>query len=442
MVLQIGDILLILLYFAIVFAIGFWVRKRETIKEFLIAGRKIGTLQAAASILAVLGGMVIVAQAALAYEVGIAAVWFFVGLSLGIVLIGLAAKRIKSISDKHNFLTISDYIFTRFDYKSGTLAAVIIFIAFFALLTGQFIAGGSLFSPLLGLPYWITVIILGVGTLIYLMLGGFKAVIKTDFLQFLIMTFVFVFLLLTINIGEYVPQQFDFGALGGFATISFLVMGIFVVFGSADIWQRLFATKSISTARKASYLAAVLFIIFGIALTFVGLAAKNNFPNINSSEALYYGFFQLLPTHLLGLAIVVILAAIMSTIDTELFVLSSSVAKDFSYRRKKISDEQIAKIIRKSLIVLAFLSMAVAIFVSEILLVLFGLISLILCVSPSIIASLFWKLKNKAVFLSMIGGVAALIILILIGKFNPNTSVITLPAAILFLIIGQIILKK
>nr|MCK4930278.1 hypothetical protein [Nanoarchaeota archaeon] len=142
------------------------------------------------------------------------------------------------------------------------------------------------------------------------------------------------------------------------------------------------------------------------------------------------------------IAVVAILAAIMSTIDTELFYLSSSIAKDFFSRRKKVVNEKLVKTIKVSLVGVAIISMLISIFVSEIILVLFGIVSLLLCVSPVIVASLFWKIKNNAAFISMIGGVLGFLFLIVTGNFNPENSIITLPAAILFLIIGQIVFKK
>jgi SSS family solute:Na+ symporter len=442
MPLSLFNINLIVLYFLIVFLIGFWVKRRETTEEYLIAGRKVGSWQTAASIMAVVGGMILVGQAALAYDMGFGAIWFWVGFSLGLICLGLAAKKIKTIADEHNFLTISDYLFTKFDYKTGILGAVIFFIAFFALLIGQFIAGGSLFSPLLGISYPVAVLIMGVGTLAYLLLGGFKAVIKTDFIQFLIMFFVFIFILFTINIGEFAPEQVNLINIGGFSIVAFIVLGIFATFAGADIWQRIFSAKDVKTVRKGSYISAILFIIFGIALTIIGIAAKNSFPDIDSSQALYYGLLQLVPASFVGIATIAILAALMSTIDTELFYLSSSIAKDFFYRRNKVMEDKLAGIIKVSLIGVAIVSMIIAIFVSEILLILFGIISLILCVSPAIVASLFWKIKNKAAFLSMIGGLLALIALIVTGTFSPDNVAIVFPAAVVFLIIGQVSFKK
>lgn len=436
------NIFLIVFYFVLVFGIGFWVRKKETAEEYILAGRKVGLIQTTASILAVIGGVVLVGQAALAFDTGFGAMWFWVGMSLGFVFLGLSVKKVKSIADEKGFLTISEYILHKFDRRNSLLASIILFLAFFALLTGQFIAGGNLFAPLLNISYSGAVIIIGVGTLSYLLLGGFKAVIKTDFLQFLIMFFVSIFLLFNINLGEYSPEQLDVFAAGGGTVAIFLIMGTFIIFSSADIWQRIFAAQSVQIAKKASYLSAALFIILGATLSLIGIAAKNNFPDINSSEALYYGMFQLLPTPLLGLAVIVILAAIMSTIDTELFYLSSSIAKDLLPKKKEATPKEIASIIRKSVIVLAIISMSVAIFVSDVLLLLFALVSLALAVSPVIIGSLIWKIKSNAAFLSMLAGLVAFAVLMVSGELTPDTAIITLPTAIVFLIIGQIIFRK
>ena len=73
--------------------------------------------------MAVVGGMLLVGQAALAYDMGFGAIWFWIGFALAFICLGLAAKKIKTFADEHNFLTISDYLFTKFDYKTGTLGA-------------------------------------------------------------------------------------------------------------------------------------------------------------------------------------------------------------------------------------------------------------------------------------------------------------------------------
>jgi len=442
MELSTGNLTLIAAYFLIVFAIGFWVKKRESVREYLNADRKVGLLQTTASIVAVMGGMILVAQATLGFEMGIAAAWYFVGFALGMVFLGLCVGKVKKIATEKNFLTLADYFAEKFDYKNKILSAVIIFTALFFLLVGQFIAAGSLFSPLLGINYSAAVLLMMVGVLVYLVLGGFKAVIKTDLLQFFIMAIVFGSILFVINIGDYTPEQVDISSVGGSYIIIFLLLGTFAVLSGADIWQRVFSAKDIKTARNASFISAILFFIFGTVLTVIGMAAKNNFPTIKSEEALYYGLFHLIPLPLMGIAIIFVLAAIMSTIDTELFYLSSSISKDFLQKKTDTSDDALAKNIRKYILVLAIISALIAIFFSNILTIVFGIVSLSLAVSPSLAASFFWKIKNNAVFMSMLAGLISLILLVVTGNFNPDSSIITLPVAIVFLIIGQIIFKK
>ena len=439
---SIGNIVLIAVYFLVVFGIGFWVKRKESVQEYLIAGRKVGVLQTAASISAVIGGLILVTQAALSFELGVAAFWFWVGSALGFVVLGLVVKKIKVLADKESFLTLSDYLFSKFDYKCGILAAIIIFVALFSLLVAQFIAAGSLFSPLLGIDYSIAVIIMGVGTLFYLLLGGFKAVIKTDFLQFLLMIGVFLFVILNIGKIEFSKEQLDIVSIGVPVIIAYLLIGVFAIFSAADVWQRIFASKDYKTARKAFFVAAIFFLIFGAALTVIGMSAKINFPEIAANEAFYYGIFQLVPAPLLGIVIIGVLAAIMSTIDTELFYLSSSVSKDFIHRRKKLSDNEIRKYLRYFLVLITALAAVTAIFFNYIIEIIFGVISLLMAISPAVFASLFWKIKNNAAFLSLLGGVLGFAVIVVTGNFTPENSIITLPAAIVFLIIGQIVFKR
>lgn len=439
MELSTGNLVLIAVYFLIIFAIGFWVKKRESVREYLNADRKVGLLQTTASIVAVMGGMILVAQATLGFEMGIAAAWYFAGFTLGMIFLGLCVGKVKKLATEKNFLTLADYFAEKFDHKNRILSAVIIFTALFFLLVGQFIAAGSLFSPLLGINYSAAVLLMMVGVLVYLVLGGFKAVIKTDLLQFFIMAIVFGSILFVINIGNYTPEQINISSVGGSYIIIFLLLGTFAVLSGADIWQRIFSAKDTKTARNASFISAILFFIFGTVLTVIGMAAKNNFPNIKSEEALYYGLFHLVPLPLMGIAIVFVIAAIMSTIDTELFYLSSSISKDFL---KGTSEEKLAKNIRKYILVLAIISALTAILFSNILTIVFGIVSLSLAVSPSLAASFFWKIKNNAVFMSMLAGLISLILLVVTGNFNPDNSIITLPVAIVFLIIGQIVFKK
>ena len=314
-VVPIIGIVLVVAYFAIIWVVGLLSARKESTGDYLIASRKVGLLQTTASIVAVMGGMVIIAQSALAFEMGVKATWYWVGIALGMVGLGLAVKKIKRLADKNKFLTLSDYFFERFDNKTRVLCAVVLFIALYAVLVGQFIAAGSLFSPLLGISYPVAVMIMAAATLIYLVAGGFKAVIRTDFIQFIIMIIIFAFIPFSIDVGRFVPEHITFESTGGSLIFIFIVMGFFAVISGPEAWQRVFASRSTRTARNACFLSAILFLVFGISLTIIGISAKNHFPYIDSNLSLFYGLFKLVPAPLISIVIVALLAAIMSTID-------------------------------------------------------------------------------------------------------------------------------
>jgi SSS family solute:Na+ symporter len=415
--------------------------KGQTKNDYLIADKKVALFRTTASIVSVIGGLVFVSQASLGYDLGVIGLFYFSGFSLGLFLLGFLIKKIKKIADKNNFLNISDYFHFKFGFKNGILATIIIFLAYFSYLTGQFIAAGILFGPLLNIPYWLAVLITGSFTFIYLFLGGYKAVIKTDLIQFLIMLSVFIIIFFNIeNKDLLLFNNFEnIVSKNSSSVITFILLGIFTIFSSVDIWQRIFSAKDIQTGRRAAFLAGIFFFFFGLILTLIGMIAKSQFPEIDSGEALYYGLFKVLPQSLSALVITAILAAIMSTIDTELYYLSLSVSKNLVFKNQTVKKSRLIKNLKFIMIILAVISILITVFFSQILILFFAIISLVFIISPALIGSLFFKLNRKAVFLSLSGGLLSILVLILTNNFNPDNSIITLPASILFLLIPQFI---
>ncbi len=193
------------------------------------------------------------------------------------------------------------------------------------------------------------------------------------------------------------------------------------------------------TAKHSCFLSAIIFLIFGVSLTIIGLAAKTYFPGIDSNQALFYGLFSLVPTPLITISVIALLAAIMSTIDTEVFYLSLSLSKDFF---KKRNEKLLSRIVRFSILGITLVSALTAIIFSNILNILFGMVSLLFVVTPAFLASLKWNLKSNAVFLSLLAGFVSLLLIIFTSSFSPETSIITLPSAAIFLVIGQLVFRK
>ncbi len=440
-----ANLLLVIAYLLACILIGFISFRRKSEDNFLIASRKVKVIPLVATLCAgFVGGGVLVTFTALAFEYGISSIWMFVGASLGLfVFPSLIGKKLKPLADEKEFHTVSDYFYYKFGKRTGLISAILVFIMFIALLLVQFIAGGKLLSAISGWSYISSVLIMGSIIFLYLMLGGFSSVVKTDLFQFFVMiTLIFVLIFSFNTTVKLDPLQYNLFSVGIGQIIGFSIIGLFALLISADIWQRAYASSSKKTLKKGFYLAGIVLLLFGLAISIVGIVAKNNFPNIESQEALYYGFSHLLPSWLLGFALIFIFASIMSSADTFAFVTSMNISKDFIARFRGASKERLVKMTRLSIFGLILLSILVAIFVQKIIDIVFAVVAIGLAIAPAMVTSFFWNLKEKAVFYSILLGFISAIILIAVGYITPETSVVTLPVSLIVLIFGQIFFKK
>jgi len=414
-------------YFVAVYAIGLWTRRRETTSEFLIANRSVGTFLMTASVSAVIGGVFLGSVSALAFELGIGALWLVAGFATGLALLGIVAARIKSIADEHDFLTLSDYLFTKFNSATGYLGAAILFVAFLFLLAGQFIVGGELFAALFSIDYPVAVFSMGFATLAYLLLGGFTAVIRTDLLQFAVMLLVFV-LLVPLNMDvKQLDLEWNIASPGLLGMASLFLSGVAGLFMGADIWQRVYSARTWRVARTSLLLSATVWLVFGVCLILLGIAAHGD-PSVTADRALFYGLFKLLPQQLAGVATVALLAALMSTIDTEVFLLGSSVAKDFISKSRELSQDGLAHVVRIAMVGVAVPAMMIAIYWPNVLEVLFVFSSLMLALFPVVLVSLFRPVHPTTAFSSMLVGGLLLVLGLLLGWSSPDSA----PLLVLF----------
>jgi Na+/proline symporter len=367
------------IYFLILVLVGLLSRKwARRPSQYLIADRKAGILRVAASIFALLGGGELITMASLSYSHAYASFWFFGGIALGFFVLAMLGGKIRSYSEVGKYTSLTDYFNDKHGAVAGFLTTITIVIAFGALLMVQFIAGGILLASLVDWPYPLVVFSMAGIILLYLSVGGFEAVLNTDVLQALVM-FSFAAIILTTNPQLAVPVsggQFTAMPLGDGTTL--LILGVFVVIASADIWQCIFAARSLKTARWALSLAAVGFLVFGYFLSNLGINARLVDPTINPDNAFFTAIHDILPQHLLPFAVILVFAAIMSTADTEIFVVSSAIVKQFFRNTSSSgSSTDLVSIRNFTKITIAFVTiigMLLAIYFTDIVLVYFALI--------------------------------------------------------------------
>jgi len=160
-------------------------------------------------------------------------------------------------------------------------------------------------------------------------------------------------------------------------------------------------------------------------------------------EALVYGISYLLPIGLSGLALVVLFAAIMSTIDTITFVLATNFSKDFVSKLKteETSKKDLVTLTRLGIFIFITLTLAVALFYSNIINVALSLASMTFVLAPTIIGSLYIKLKRNAILLSILSGLSYTSLMVLSGLIRPETITVSLFISLVSLAIGQKIFK-
>ena len=426
-------------YMGMMILIGALNSKQSNNEDYFLGGRGLGSWTAALSAQASdMSGWLLMGLPGAVYLAGTGEVWIAIGLLIGTVLNWmLVARRLRKYTIvANNSLTIPSFFENRFHDKKGILKLVasIVVIVFFAVYTASaFASGAKLFANVFGsgaednTAYMIGLIIAAVVILVYTLLGGFKAVCYTDFIQGMLM----LIAILAVPIIAYIAISGDLtGSLSakgvsdptGFLSlmkdsegnnisamsiISNLGWGL-GYFGMPHILVRFMAIKSDKEVKKSRVIAIVWVILSLGAACFLGLIArgflnedlvasgKSEVVFIKSIQQIFDGNFVLV--FIGGIFLCGILAAIMSTADSQLLVTASAVSEDM-YKgviNKKASEKNALNVGRISVAVVAVIAFVIALDPNSSVM---GLVSdawagFGAAFGPIILLSLFWKRFN------------------------------------------------
>src|SRR3989338_1209134 len=321
--------------------------------------------------------------------------------------------------------------------------SILLVLQFFLLLIVNLVISGKVLSAIFPIPYFLSVMVGGAIVLTYLLLAGFKAVVRTDFFQVIIALImvlsvgIFLFGKTHIPVSEFNPATLGLGNIMGFLILAGL--GIMV---APDLWQRVFATKDERNLRRGLNYSVLIILLFAVVVSVVGLATKQFFPNILPEDALVIGFSSLLPFGLKEFGMVLLYAVALSSSDTVTFVVSSIFTRDLKNYSQKYGEEPMKKLTRFFMVFFIAIAVIIGIFYQNILALGFSLASLNLALFPIVFGSLYWKLKEKAVFWSLILGFISIAILFVANQLNPQNAVISLPVVLFSLLIFQKLFKK
>ena len=439
-------IVLLAIYFLVVIGIGYYCKRAaKTGSAFIIASHKAGFWRVSASLFTLLGGGELVTMTSLSYSYSYAAMWFFGGVAVGFLTLAVIVPKIRTDENLSRYTGLADFFHERFGRAAGMSAACVIVLAFFSLLMVQFVVGGSLLATFLGWSYPLVILCMSAVIVIYLSMGGYEAVLGTDVLQAVVMISFGLVVLFTLPYASVsaVPSNAMPTAMPTLDSIIFFSTAWLAIIASADIWQIVFASRSVKVARGGLIASAIGFFVFGLFLSYLGNITRSVIPSLATpDEAFNSAITNVLPSAILPFGIIFVFAAVMSTADTEIFVVTRTIVREF-HRRKSLTIDENAE---RGLTIagtsyVAIVGALLAIFFTEQLqLVYFTIIGLVVALSPSMFAYWFFRPPSIAVILSILAAPISLLTAFFLGLLSPASApLVALVGSVAGFLIGLII---
>ena len=415
-------------YLLLMIVIGaIYMKKTSSSEDYFLGGRGLNGWVAALSAQASdMSGWLLMGLPGAIYSFGSGQIWIAVGLFIGTVLnwVCISGRLRKYTIEANNSMTIPAFFENRYRDKKKILLLIssIVIVIFFLVYTASALAaGGKLFNTVFGLDYHLALAIGAAVILCYTFMGGFMAVCVTDFVQGMLMLIgllvvpLVAYFLLPGNLTDLITQS---GVTGGasaylnpfmngdrpytFVEIFSQLAWGFGYCGMPHVLVRFMAVKSEKELKK-SWVIAIVWDLLSLCAAFA-IAVILGENGAASAESVFIELIRKVFTSQLalpfigGLFLCGILAAIMSTADSQLLVTASAVSEDLyhSFIKKDADNKEILKVSRITVIGIAVLAFVIAWNPNSSIM---GLVSnawagLGSAFGPIVVMSLFWRRTN------------------------------------------------
>ncbi|MBN2263341.1 MAG: sodium:solute symporter family protein [Prolixibacteraceae bacterium] len=363
------DLSIFAIYFVFMLGVGFYFLKRNKSKEdYYVGGRNMSAGHIGLSVVATdVGGGFSIGLGGLGFAMGLSGSWMlftgFIGAWLSAVIL---IPKIYPIASKHKFLTFPEALKFYYNNKVAVVAGIISLIGYIGFTSSQILAGAKLASatfPSVSINN--AVLIMGLIAVGYTVIGGIKAVIYTDTIQWAILMIGLIFIGIPIAyvkiggwpaIAQTLPDQFF--SLKNISLVKFINWLITIVpiwFVGMTLYQRIYACKDKKTAQKAWFVAGLfewpVMAFMGIVLGMFGRVAyeQGMFTQLgyaagtatDAELGLPLLLRNILPVGLMGIMMSAYFSAIMSTADSCLMAASGNLNSDiigsFKHKGSKIN---------------------------------------------------------------------------------------------------------
>lgn len=455
-------VLPLLIFLVVIFMVGFYASTylkstSNFLQEYFLGSRQLGGFILAMTMIATYGSASsFIGGPGVAYTMGLG--WVLLSmtqLATGYFVLSVLGKKFAIMARKIRAVTLIDFLKERYQSKWVViLSALSIIIFLFSAMAAQWVGGARLIESLTGLSYTGALFIFAVSVLVYVIIGGFRAVAITDTVQGVVMLVGTLIILVgtviagggmgnivsdlaTENPDLISPFGSDRSLTPLYVSSFWVLVGIGVV-GLPQVAVRAMSYKSSKGMHRALIIGTVVvgFIMLGMHLT--GVFARAVLPGIEVGDTVMPQIaMEVLPAWLAGIVLAAPMAAIMSTVDSLLLLVSSAIVKDvyINYVKPDANDQTIKRISMGVTTIIGVLVFAMAINPPELLiwLNLFSFGGLEAAFIWPVVMGLYWKRGNA-------GGAMASILIgvgsyILFNTFMPNAfgmHTVVLPVLVSF----------
>ena len=445
------DILIFIAYFLAMIGVGYYFfRKNTNTEDYYVGGRNMGSWHIGLSVVATdVGGGFSIGLGGLGFLLGLSGSWM---LFTGLVGAWLAAvfliPRVNKLSKDHQFLTFPQLFYHFYSARVALLAGIISAIGYIGFTSSQLLAGAKLASAtFLELDLNTALLIMGVIAVGYTVIGGLKAVIYTDTVQWIILMGGLVFIGIPVSyqaiggmnaIRETLST--DFLSLSNLSPITFVNWFVTIVpiwFVGMTLYQRIYACKDEKTAQKAWYIAGlfeypimafmgVLLGLFARVAAEQGLFAYAGYDSALGMDAemgLPMLLRTILPVGLMGLMLSAYFSAIMSTADSCLMAASGNVVTDILDRLmpRQLSTKESLRYSQWATLAIGIAALLLASVMQNVLeLMLLSYAFMVSGLFVPVLGALYWRRSTStAAFWAMLSGGATTTLLVIWGTALP-----------------------
>lgn len=445
----------IIAYLVILIAVGLY-RSRlvKTQDDFAVAGRRLSAKVLIGTLLATwIGSGSIIAGAGLAYDTGFAALWFNAGVWVALVILYLIAGRAR----KFGQYTVPDMLEVRYSKWARILGTLVVIVAYTAIVSYQFRAGGMVLNIVTGISVDQGMIITALFVIGYTVIAGLVSVAYTDVVNGIIMT-----------VGLFVALPFLLGAAGGWEgmvsrlpethlqplgeltllqALGYSLPTMLLLLGESGMYQRFFSAKDERTARRSVIGWIVGTIVVETLIVVLAVIGSALFDDIESEMVILHAVRYGLPVAIGCLCLSAIVAVIVSTADSFLLVPATNIMRDV-YQRFINPDPSPRRMVLYSRIVVVVLGIfafaQVRFFERVLQMAIYAYTMYGVGITPAVMGAFFWKRATPAGGVSSIAAGMSVTIAweVLSQPFELPTVYPALGASLLCLIVVSLVTKR